>query len=841
MSSSDIDVYLPEGWVVRVAVNAESLIDAIAEQAWRCVAVLSDGRESDVVIGLAVLQACSGEQALSPDRVVFLSAASAPGDAGLWGLARTARLEIPDLAIHCIEASKDQLVPALRLSRSADLEEEYRFTASGAVEVPRLQRHQWSGDASTRTGSTVEDGGVFMARPDVTYVVSGGLGALGLVVAEFLVDRGARHLVLLSRSAGVDSVVPEEVSELRRLARVECVACDVSDLRSVRDAQEAVSRAGMPSVAGVVHAAGVLTDGVLANQSGAKLKLAYGAKVRGAKNLRSVFAPSEFLVLFSSAAATFGSAGQGSYAAANATLDALAESWSGRGERVLSIQWGAWSEAGMAVRHDAVARAKASGFGVIDNELGTAVLGRLLGGDARGTVCVSPIDWDTSGLDSRFVSQFTTRPAVPVSLGDNDSGGFSAEEIHALVRKAVAEAIGRSVEDDDPLMANGMDSLSAVLLGQKLGRALGVSLGSVFVLNHPSIEELVEGLVAKYATAQTEPNTTPTTERAPAQEVPAPVPASAPVPAPAPVSVPASATTLAPAPAAATIAEVQVAQHVTATSAANRTRIEAPSKPAADEPIAIVSSACRLPGDVYSPEDFWKMLQAGTDCVDDIPTSRFDIGQVYDPSPDAVGRSYTRRGAFMREVDSFDNEFFGIPINEARVMDPQQRLLLEVAYEAFHYAGYDKKSLRNADFGVFVGQMNHDWSHMMDSQHLTDPFYGAGASASIMSNRISYLLGLTGPSMTIDTACSSSLVAVDLAVEKLRSGVCSAALVGGVNVMLSSRSFIGGCSAKMLSFEGRCATFDVSADGYCRGEGVGAVVLKRLSDAVVDGDRVLAV
>ncbi|MGQ5827624.1 beta-ketoacyl [acyl carrier protein] synthase domain-containing protein, partial [Serratia sp. IR-2025] len=255
----------------------------------------------------------------------------------------------------------------------------------------------------------------------------------------------------------------------------------------------------------------------------------------------------------------------------------------------------------------------------------------------------------------------------------------------------------------------------------------------------------------------------------------------------------------------------------------------------------IIGSACRLPGEVYSPEEFWQMLLAGTDCVSDIPASRFDIDEVYDPDPNAVGRSYTRRGAFMSEVESFDYEFFNVPLAEARVMDPQQRLLLEVAYEAFYHSGYDLDTLRSQSIGVFVGQMNHDWAHMHGDNFLTDPYFGAGSSSSITSNRMSYLLGLTGPSMTLDTACSSSLVAVDLAVEKLRNGVCSAALVGGVNVMLSHRSFVGCSASKMLSQKGRCATFDEGADGYCRGEGVGAVVLKRLSDAEAAGDTILAV
>ncbi|WP_195893128.1 beta-ketoacyl synthase N-terminal-like domain-containing protein, partial [Serratia marcescens] len=312
-----------------------------------------------------------------------------------------------------------------------------------------------------------------------------------------------------------------------------------------------------------------------------------------------------------------------------------------------------------------------------------------------------------------------------------------------------------------------------------LSKALGVSLGSVFALNHPSIAEMAEALAAQVAAGEGNGRPEP------------------------------------------------------AAVAAVRQRTE--------EPIAIIGSACRLPGEVYSPEEFWQMLLAGTDCVSDIPASRFDIDEVYDPDPNAVGRSYTRRGAFMSKAESFDYEFFGISKGEARVMDPHQRLLLEVTYEAFSSAGYEKPRLRGAAIGVFVGVANQDWMIVTGEKEAHNPFFGAGVSSSIISNRMSYLLGLTGPSMTLDTACSSSLVAVDLAVEKLRSGDCAVAVAGGVNVMMHHRTFVGCCAANMLSLSGRSAAFDEAADGYCRGEGVGAVVLKRLSDAEADGDAILAV
>lgn len=473
LSASGVDVDLPDGWVIRVVRPSDPLGDVLLERAWGCVGVLSDGREADVAAGLRVLQACSEGVLLPPRRVVFLPAPGALDDAGLWGLGRTARLERSDLSVHCIEASREQLSRALTLSRSEHLEEDYRFTGTGVLQVPRLRRH------------TVGDDG-FTARPDATYAVSGGSGALGLVAAEFLVGHGARHVVLLSRSAGAGSLVPPEVAELRRSARVESVTCDVSDPQSVRRARDAITKAGMPAVAGVIHAAGVRADGVLANQSEPKLRQAYAAKVEGAKNLRSVFAPPDFLVLFSSAASIFGAAGQASHAAANATLDALAESWSLRGEPVLSIQWGAWSDAGIAVRHGAVERARSAGFGAIGNDLGATALGRLLAGNERGAVCVSPLDWGTLSLRNRFVSRFTPRRAVDAPVSSPLRG-----DVEQVVRTAAREAVGRHIEDDATLSESGLDSLGSVLLRNRIASDLRVVLPTEYAVESADVRSLV--------------------------------------------------------------------------------------------------------------------------------------------------------------------------------------------------------------------------------------------------------------------------------------------------------------------------------------------------------------
>jgi acyl transferase domain-containing protein len=259
----------------------------------------------------------------------------------------------------------------------------------------------------------------------------------------------------------------------------------------------------------------------------------------------------------------------------------------------------------------------------------------------------------------------------------------------------------------------------------------------------------------------------------------------------------------------------------------------------ASEGMAVVGLACRLPGGSNSPAAFWKMLLEGGDGIVEVPAERFDIDEVYDPNPDTENKCYVRHGGFIEDVELFDARFFGISPAEVRSMDPQQRLLLEVGYEALARSGSTKASLLDSSTGVFVGISPSEWSRIMDGS--AGAYSGTGASISIAANRVSYVLGLKGPSHIVDTACSSSLVALDAACMNLRLGRCEQALVAGVNLLLGSATFIAFCKARMLSVDGRCKTFDASANGYVRGEGCCAVVLKGLSDAKAQGDRVLAI
>ncbi|MEU9487612.1 type I polyketide synthase [Streptomyces decoyicus] len=735
-----------------------------------------------------------------------------PDQAGIWGLGRVAALEHPERWGGLIDmpgqvAADGQEVALLARILAAGGDEDQLAVRGADVFGRRLVPAPVAGKAPRRSW-----------RPRGTVLVTGGTGALGAHIARWLAANGAEHLVLTGRRGADVPGVAALCSELRdQGVQVTVAGCDIADQQAVAALVRQIEQDGEP-VRAVVHAAGASALGPLAEAGPHDLAAALSGKVAGADQLSAALdpAPLDAVVYFSSISGTWGVAEHGAYAAANALLDARAARGRADGLPVLSVAWGPWAGGGMISDslHDVL---RSRGVPVIDPDTALTALQQALDHDET-SIAVADVDWRrfgsvfTSVRPSRLLSEIPQLAEAADGDGDGGEGGGAelgsarsplAERLAGLdarqrtaalldlVREQVASVLGHDktapVDPERPFKELGFDSLTAVELRNRLGRATGLRLPRTVVFDHPSPAALAGYACAELA-GEEEGGTRPATS-------------------PAPVSLPVTAA-------------------------------------ADDDPIAIVSMACRYPGGVQSPEDLWRLVREGVDAMSAFPTDRgWDLDGLYDPDADQPGRSYVRESGFLRDAGDFDAEFFGISPREAIAMDPQQRLLLETSWEVFERAGIDPKSLRGSGTGVYMGVTDQEYGNRLRT---SDPeqfegYLATGAAASVASGRVAYTLGLEGPAVTVDTACSSSLVALHMAVRALRSGECALAVAGAAMVMADPGPFIGFSRQRGLARDGRCKPFSAAADGFALSEGVGVLLVERLSDARRNGHPVLAV
>ncbi|EFL26033.1 modular polyketide synthase [Streptomyces himastatinicus ATCC 53653] len=724
--------------------------------------------------------------------------------AQIWGLGRTVALEQPDRwagSIDLPETADDRALARLAdiLAGPAALrDEDHLAIRPQGVHARRLARaphHETTGDGWSTHG---------------TALITGGTGALGAHVARWLVAHGTRHVLLAGRRGPDAPGANDLANELTAQgAEVTIAACDVAD----RDALAALL-ATVPAehpLTTVVHAAGVLDDGVLDAQTPQRMADVLRAKADAARHLDELTRGHDLsaFVLFSSMAATFGAAGQANYVAANAYLDALAEQRRAEGLPATSLAWGAWAEGGMATDELVAERLRQSGLPALDPEAATTALGAALDLGETFSLVVD-IDWDRfapgltanrpnpliadlpdarRALDAARAAAQATPGATqgdPSSLARELAGAATDEERDQLtldfVRTQVAVVLGHpgpdSVEPSRAFRDLGFDSLTAVEIRNLLGTLTGLRLPATIIFDYPTPIALADHLQAELIGSR---------------------------------------------PAVTGASSVGVAVD--------------------DDPIAIVGMSCRFPGGVRTPEELWRLLSSGQDAVTDFPADRgWDIESLYDPESASEHTSYVREGGFLADAAEFDPVFFGISPREAMAMDPQQRLLLETSWEAFERAGIDPTTLRGQQVGVFAGTNGQDYLPViLSAPDGSEGFMGTGNAASVMSGRVSYALGLEGPAVTVDTACSSSLVALHWAIQALRAGECSLALAGGVTVMSTPGSFVDFSRQRGLAADGRIKAFAAGADGTGWGEGVGMLLVERLSEARRNGHPVLAV
>ncbi|WP_409187097.1 type I polyketide synthase [Amycolatopsis sp. VS8301801F10] len=714
---------------------------------------------------LPILQKWLEDERFAQAKLVVLTGAN-PAGAAVRGLVRSAQAENPGRFV-LIEADTD----APDLSGALASGEPQLSLRDGKAFVPRL----------VRTQSTVDD------EWSGTVLITGGTGGLGSLLARHLVaERGVRELVLVSRrgrAATGAADLEHELSELGATVRIE--ACDVADR-----AATAALLASIDNLGAVVHAAGVLDDGVVESLTPERIDQVFHAKATAAWNLHELTPDVPRFVLFSSAAGILGSPGQGNYAAANAYLDAIARQRVADGLSAVSLAWGPWAS-GMAGALDEASRRRIERLGLtpLTPEEGL----RLFDAAVAGPPLSVPLRLNLPALRERaktgenpvLLRGLIRVPAKSTVASTSSLGGELAALDEAgrrrllldTVRSAVAATLGHEEPVDEHRAFNdlGFDSLTSVELRNRLSTVSGLRLPTTLVFDHPTTESVVDYLLSRL-TEQT------TTQRA---------------------------------------------------------VVTAPS----DEPIAIVGMACRYPGGVETPEDLWNLVLGDGSGISPFPADRgWDLDRLYHPDPDHPGTSYVTEGGFLADAAEFDAEFFGISPREAVAMDPQQRLLLEVSWEAFERAGIDPTSVRGSRTGVFAGVMHHDYaSRMPVLPEEAEGYLGAGTAGSVASGRVSYSFGLEGPAVTVDTACSSSLVAMHLAAQSLRAGECTLALAGGVTVLATPGLFTEFSRQRGLAPDGRCKAFSANADGTVWGEGAGILLLERLSDAKRNGRRILAV
>ncbi|MFH9405367.1 SDR family NAD(P)-dependent oxidoreductase [Streptomyces sp. NPDC017638] len=710
-----------------------------------------------------------------------------PATAGVWGLLRSAQAEHPGrIVLVDVPAGEDADVASVLA-----LGEPQVALRDGRLCVPRL---------SPVAVQTPRRPGLDAAG---TVLITGAGGALGGLVARHLVEEyGVRHLLLLGRRGGEGA--RELAAGLEAVgASVRFVACDVADRAALAEVLSRIP-AEHPLTA-VVHAAGVLDDGVVTALSPERVDVVMRPKVDGARWLHELTRDADLaaFVLFSSAAGVLGTAGQGNYAAANAFLDALALERRAGGLVATSMAWGLWAGDSAMTAHleeADLARLSRAGLAPMSARQGLALFDAALAADRAAVV---PVRLDLPGLRNRagqdtlpslFASlvrtparratavdgaaQASSWPARMAALDEAERAEALAELVGTQVSLVLGHGAAGSVDPERAFREMGFDSLTGLELRQRLQAATGLRLPSTLVFDYPTLNAL-----AGFLGEQVEG-----TSSGPA--VPVPV---------------------------AAVAD--------------------------DDPIVIVGMACRFPGGIDSPQRLWQATLDGLDATSEFPADRgWDIEALYDPDPGRLGKTYTRRGGFLHDAAVFEPEFFGISPREAAAMDPQQRLLLETSWEALERAAIDPSSLRGSRTGVFTGLMAMEYGPPLhEPVEGMEGFRMLGSSSSVASGRISYLLGLEGPAMTVDTACSSSLVALHLAAQALRNGECSLALAGGVTVMSTPTTFVEFSRQRAMSPDGRCKAFSDAADGAGWSEGVGLLVVERLSDARRHGHQVLAV
>ena len=747
-----------------------------------------------------LLKAVTSVDAAALERVqVATGAHEDPALAEAWaGFAGSLAAIAPGTEFSVIRFAGPCEESALRAELTADRLDAAVVRYEGTVRRTQHQRERRAAEWGTGAGPVLREHGV--------YLITGGMGGLGRLLARSLAVRKRPRLALLGRSP-LDDAGRARLGELRDLgAEVAYHQADVADAARMAEVVDAVvSEWG--ALNGVFHLAGTVSGRPLPEKDLTELRAQLRPRIDGTRVLDEATGgqPLDVFVLYSSSSGHLGDFGLVDYAFGARYLDGFAEAREAaraaglRGGRTVAVDWPMWRDGGMHVDPDDEQRYFAStGFRFLETEEAEHVLELALGA-GTGRLLVVPGEPERVRAHVR-ASEAGTRRAGSSAARAPEPAAAPAEPAGAALRAAVVEELRRiltelleapaaALETDAAFGEYGLDSFGIKALSQRLDDRYGIDLPTTALFAANTLGKLGDRLVADHADELR-------TVHAPEAEEPAPERA--------------------------------------ATAPAHRSAEAPPAErgSTAEEPIAVIGMSGRFPG---SPDldAFWTHLDEGRDLIEEVPPGRWDWRKLADRFPGTP-----RWGGFLSDVDRFDPLFFRISPLEAEVMDPQHRLFLEESWKALEDAGCRPDSLAGRPVCVFVGTQFTDYESMVLGSGEPNAYAGAGLARTMLANRLSYLLDLRGPSESVDTACSSSLVALHRAVRSLRSGESELALAGGVSLVLSPETTVSAHQLGVLAPDGRCKTMDSRADGYVKGEGVAALLLKPLSRALADGDRV---
>ncbi|NVO12146.1 MAG: SDR family NAD(P)-dependent oxidoreductase [Bacteroidales bacterium] len=740
--------------------------------------------------------------------------------AGLSGLLKTAALENPQLIGQIIltspQITADELSRQLLEDRAKPKDTIIKHE-QGTPHVLRLKETQISQD---KPKIIFKDQGV--------YLITGGLGSLGILFAKEILEQTEKARIILTDRSELTEKKQSILNQLPSGAnRIIYRQVDITNQDQVKELVTGIKKE-YNQLNGIIHCAGMISDNFILKKTSEEFKQVLAPKVTGTFNLDEASKDNDFdfLVLFSSAASTIGNPGQSDYASANGFMDQFAVyrnqlvKTNQRRGKTISINWPLWQDGGMnfdqAIKEQ---MQQATGISPMQTATGMNAFYRSLELQQNQTLVM---EGDLAKMRQTLLAEQTVQPEVPIvpskplpvqqSPATEIDSKSLVEKTQEYLRKqfsAVLRLPSHKIEIQAPLEKYGINSILAMNLTSQLEKTFG-SLSKTLLFEYQTIADLSEYFTKNYSEQLSVLLAVPETSTSPVKPVSAPIKTQ-------------------------TEPEIRnkAQRRFSRQSHVLNDRQTSTTSTVNNDPIAIVGISGRYPESI-NIEEYWHNLRDGKDCIIEVPKDRWDWREYYSEDRSIPGHHYSKWGGFISGVDEFDPRFFNISPREAVYIDPQERLFLQHAWMAVEDAGYTRTSLQipheqdlAGQVGVYVGVMYGE--------------YNLSGSLASIANRVSYVLNLHGPSMTLDTMCSSSLTAVHLACQDLKLGRTNLAIAGGVNVSISPSKYLILSAGQFISGDGHCQSFGEGGDGYIPGEGVGAVILKRLSEAERDGNHIYGI